>query len=388
MGTWGTGLYADDTTSDVRDAWLKKLRLGVPGETATAEMLKDWGGADAEPLFWLALADTQWTWGRLEAHVHKRAQEVLAAGVDLERWEGSKDRSARARVLAALGARLKKKPPPPKPVRVTGDAVAWKRGQLWAYRTLDGKYAAFRIGAFDPTCGMVGAPVTELLDVATDDLPSAAAIAQAELRRARSGYDADGRFGGLAPEHRESPVFGPKVKRLGELPRHRLKRLAGKSEPRPATAETMFIGVPWDSMDQFLANMFDIGAPRLGAVHRWALVDGTAAYTVVEWMEWPKTLPEPQWYLGVLDHSGEADGPTIATANVVCSIIVYGFLPGNAPHEVGYRPRPPGVVETISGAVHKWESLPKLLTQPNKLKAGADAMKAFSAAVAARRPKK
>ena len=62
-------MYANDTACDVRDTWLKKLREGAPGEAATAELLHEWGSPDDDPLFWLALADTQWSWGRLETHV-------------------------------------------------------------------------------------------------------------------------------------------------------------------------------------------------------------------------------------------------------------------------------------------------------------------------------
>jgi hypothetical protein len=368
MGTWGTGLYSDDTASDARDAWLKKLRQGAPGETATAELLKEWDGAEDEPLFWLALADTQWTWGRLETRVRKRAQKVLADGADLELWDGSKDRSARERVLAALAARLKKKPPPPKPVRVTGDAVPWKRGQLWAYRTLDGKYAIFRVGAFDPKCGLVGSPVTELLDVATDDLPSATALASAGLRRARPGYDADGRFAGLAPEHRESPMFEPKVKRRGELPRHRLKRLTFKSEPRPATAETMTIGVAWDAMDQFLSNRFDVGSPRLGAIHQWSRTDGEAAYTVLEWMEWPDTLLEPSWQLGVLECRGrDVSAGTLEKARTVDTFVIHGFLPAGLLREVAFRP--PESPEPFMGPVNSWDEVPRILAETSELQA-------------------
>ena len=82
MGTWGVGLYANDTAADVRDTWLKNLKLGASGEEATAALLQAWG-KDDDPLFWLALADTQWTWGRLEAHVRDRAQQALATDGDL-----------------------------------------------------------------------------------------------------------------------------------------------------------------------------------------------------------------------------------------------------------------------------------------------------------------
>jgi hypothetical protein len=381
MGTWGVGLYANDTACDVRDTWLKKLREGAPSEAATAELLQEWGSPDDDPLFWLALADTQWTWGRLEAHVRDQAERALAAGADLALWEQLKDRAARKRVFDQLAARLKQSPPSPKPIRVRGDAVAWKRGQLWAYRTLDGKYAVFRVCAFDPECGLVGAPVTELLGIVFDDLPAAGSLAHVGPKLARSNYNADGRYDFFEPEHRASPLFEPKVKRRGELPRHRLKKLRAEGEPRAATPTTRTIGVPWDAMDEFLPNMFNVGGPRLGAVHAWSVADGDSAYTVVENMSFPPTLLDTQWQLGVLDCRGSDLGAqAIETANVLCSIIVMGFPPADILREVGYRP--PKAVDPISGAVHKWDSLPGLLANTNGLMAADNAMRAFAAAVA------
>jgi len=379
MGTWGVGLYDNDTASDVRDAWLKKIREGASGEVATKELLGEWSGANDEPLFWLALADTQWTWGRLEAHVREHAERVLAAGADLSLWEQSKDRADRVRVFDILAERLKESPPPPKAIRVVGDTVAWKRGQLWAYRTLDGKYVVLRVAAFDPECGLVGAPVTELLDVVLDDLPPTGALANVGVRSARPDFNASGRYDFLAPEHRASPMFEPKVKRRGELPRHRLKKLRTDGEPRPATTKT--IGVAWDALDEFLPNRFDVGGPRLGAVHGWALADGGTAYTVVERMSWPDTLPATQWQLGVLGCRGaDLDPQTIEAAEVLCSIVVMGFPPAGGLRETGYRA--PKNVDPVSGAVHTWESLPRLLEKTDRLVAADKAMKALFVSVA------
>ena len=39
---------------------------------------------DEGPLFWLALADTQWEYGRLTEPVREKALQLLAQGVDQE----------------------------------------------------------------------------------------------------------------------------------------------------------------------------------------------------------------------------------------------------------------------------------------------------------------
>jgi len=380
VGAWGTGLYDDDTTCDVRDQWLEKLNSGTPAEAATAELIAAWGGAAAEPLFWLALADTQRRWGRLEPEVRQGAERALAAGGGLELWSDSppKARAARKRVLERLAVQLRHPPLPPRPVRVQSEAIAWARGQLWAYQMLDGRHAVLRVAAFDPACGLVGAPVTELLDVALDELPPSRPLADATLRPARRSH-IEGRVDFLAPEHRVSPMFEPKVKQRGELPRARLKKLRAAGEPRPATAETRTFGVAWSAFDQFLANMFDLGAPRLGTIHGWQTPEGGRRYTVLEWMEWSSDTV-PNWQLGVLDDS-DPTSAGLAVAPVRCSVLVRGFLPATL-EAVGHR-TPANPVPAASGAVHDWAAVPALLGNPEKLVA---VSRAFSALLA--RPRK
>jgi hypothetical protein len=134
MGTWGVKLYDNDDACDVRDFWLTALRQGASADEAMDETLKVWGKDDA-PLIWLALADTQWTWGRLDARVLKRAQDALAAGGDLVLWDDPKDRAARRRVFDRVAARLKQPPPAPKQI-----VARWAReagGDITVFLGLD-----------------------------------------------------------------------------------------------------------------------------------------------------------------------------------------------------------------------------------------------------------
>ena len=69
MGAWGTSLYANDYASDIRGDYVDKLKRGKSNEEATQELIKAnqeiMGDIEEEPLFWFALADTQWNYGRL-----------------------------------------------------------------------------------------------------------------------------------------------------------------------------------------------------------------------------------------------------------------------------------------------------------------------------------
>lgn len=81
MGTWGNGLYQNDVAEDVRDYYIDKLKKGEKEEKITIEMteifqsfLSDY---DDAPYFWLALADTQWEYGRLEKCVLDHALKYI-----------------------------------------------------------------------------------------------------------------------------------------------------------------------------------------------------------------------------------------------------------------------------------------------------------------------
>ena len=77
MGAWGAGLYENDTALDVKDEFEKLFNDGkgvqeiTDGLTAEFESIMDC--ADEAPLFWLALADTQWKFGVLLPTVKENA---------------------------------------------------------------------------------------------------------------------------------------------------------------------------------------------------------------------------------------------------------------------------------------------------------------------------
>ena len=93
MGAWGTGLYANDTTCDVRSTYMDFLQEQLSNQEAyekTYEMYKDCiGDIDEEPLFWFALAETQWKVGRLMPEVKVKALEWIEKEGGVLLWEDS-----------------------------------------------------------------------------------------------------------------------------------------------------------------------------------------------------------------------------------------------------------------------------------------------------------
>jgi hypothetical protein len=64
MGAWETALFSDDTACDVRDSYTDLVGDGLIGSEATKTLLREWATSlndpDESPVFWLALAATQW----------------------------------------------------------------------------------------------------------------------------------------------------------------------------------------------------------------------------------------------------------------------------------------------------------------------------------------
>lgn len=148
MGAWGTSLYANDTTSDIRGDYIDKLRRGKTNEQATQELIDEYheimGDEEEEPLFWFALADTQWNYGRLLPEVKEKALFFLSENHELERWNasGPKMIAAWKKTLKDLQEKLCLPQPPEKKVsKYRLYRCPWKLGDVFAYR-LSGEYSA------------------------------------------------------------------------------------------------------------------------------------------------------------------------------------------------------------------------------------------------------
>lgn len=95
MGSWGTAVYANDTSSDVRDMCNEVYPL-VGIEKGTQLILEEYAeivnsdSADNDCAdFWFALADWQWKHGILTDEVKAKAVALLDAHTGIEEWEES-----------------------------------------------------------------------------------------------------------------------------------------------------------------------------------------------------------------------------------------------------------------------------------------------------------
>jgi hypothetical protein len=147
MGAWGPGLYQDDVAEDVKTEYVNLLKSGISNQEATERLIKDnqlvITDSDNAPIFWFALADTQWKLGRLLPQVKDKALEYLINGDNLRIWEhqDKKEVKYRKKVLQNLEEQLKS--PMPEERKITKYKYfkcKWKIGDTFAFR-LESEYA-------------------------------------------------------------------------------------------------------------------------------------------------------------------------------------------------------------------------------------------------------
>ena len=244
MGTWGTAIFSDDTASDVRDDYRELVGKGLSGTEATDRLIREWGDhPDDAPVFWLALAVTQWRCGRLEQRVKDMALKVIEDGSNLERWEEDAtplDVKKRKAVLEALRLQLESPQPPEK--RIPQPFVStceWEVGELISYRLKSGMLVIFRVIGYHIDKGGKD-PVCEMLDWLGTEIPSKLVLAQLGIKH-----------GGI---HTSQFLVGAVSKR--EFPKDRVERLNIKLKPSQKSGG--FSVYLWGYLDMFLEKDFGL----------------------------------------------------------------------------------------------------------------------------------
>jgi hypothetical protein len=193
MGTWGTGLYSDDTACDVRNDYKDILGEGMAEPEATERLIEQWKDALSDPdsasVFWLALADVQWTLGRLQEKVKREALAVIEDGSDLARWlPDRKLERQRKAVLERLRQKLNSAQPAEKKVKKRYvDSTDWNLGDVYSLRLRSGKLALLHVIGFHQDRGGRG-PVCEILEWTGEKPPEKRAISKMKYRFAQEPY--------------------------------------------------------------------------------------------------------------------------------------------------------------------------------------------------------
>ena len=137
MGAWGAGLYENDTALDVKDEFEKLFNDGKSVQEITDGLTEEYESimdcADEAPLFWLALADTQWKFGVLLPKVKENAlrwiNELKSQTAD------TPDGERQGKALDDLQTKLLSPlPPVKKPKKKRIYKCEWKIGDVFAYQ--------------------------------------------------------------------------------------------------------------------------------------------------------------------------------------------------------------------------------------------------------------
>ena len=184
MGAWGTSLYANDTTLDIKDFYMSLLRNETSNEEAlklTLEQFDDLIGAEEEPLLWFALSETMWQVGRMTAEIKAKALDWIDKDGYMDAWEdNSKSIEGWRKTIGKLKTKLEspmrsekkiKKPTVPK-------QDLWNLGDIYAYKLheeyskkngIEGKYIVVqKIGigkSLDPVSYPEGAEPPILMQI-------------------------------------------------------------------------------------------------------------------------------------------------------------------------------------------------------------------------------
>lgn len=141
MGMWGFELYQNDTSQDVKDEFEKLYNTGNTVQDITDKLTEDYksvmGDIDEEPLFWLALADTQWNLGVLLPCVKEKALYWIDKDSDLFNRQtiDMSIKVKRRKTLDELKTKIfSPQPPAKKAVKKRVYKCQWKLGDVFAYK--------------------------------------------------------------------------------------------------------------------------------------------------------------------------------------------------------------------------------------------------------------
>jgi len=177
LGVWGTSIFSDDLACDIRSRYRDLVGGGYTGQQATDTLLEEYrevlDDPEVAPLFWLALAATQWRCGRMEPMIQVKALEAIDSGSDLVRWQEDPQLFIkRQAVLRNLRVILLSPQPPQKKIRKKfHNTCEWEIGEIIGYRLPSGALAIFRV--IDHFVDMGGtSPIFEVLDWDGQEIPT------------------------------------------------------------------------------------------------------------------------------------------------------------------------------------------------------------------------
>jgi hypothetical protein len=197
MGAWGVGVRDDDFVRDVEGLFEDCLKDGGTVEEATSRVHQRFGGASDDeedgPLYWIAVADMQWTYGRVQPAVLSRVTEIVEGNLGMERWGEPTETAYQQRRTVLREFLGKISAPNPKPARPPKRIVRkpkFQAGDCLSIRLEDGRYGAGLVLATDHSEPEQGMDLVGDLDYLADAPPSLDVFeGRSWLRPTHPGWD-------------------------------------------------------------------------------------------------------------------------------------------------------------------------------------------------------
>ena len=106
MGTWGTAIFSDDYTADIKREYQALISCGVPMKEALDKTIEYFQvNVSDDPRFWFAIASIQCKYNILDDEVRAVTLEILNNGGDLDEWDND-NAAKRRKVLSELQKKL------------------------------------------------------------------------------------------------------------------------------------------------------------------------------------------------------------------------------------------------------------------------------------------
>jgi hypothetical protein len=175
MGTWGTALYSNDTSCDVRDMCNEVYPL-VGIEKGTQLILEEYADIVSSDIidndyadFWYALADWQWKHGILTDEIKNKTISLLKEHTGIDEWEGS-DIKKRLTVMDKLLDQLNTPQPEIKIPKPKIAKPKHKPGDIIIVRTCNKDYEYAETVYNIKLCGYTFLYKPEVADIIVDKL--------------------------------------------------------------------------------------------------------------------------------------------------------------------------------------------------------------------------
>jgi hypothetical protein len=152
MGTWGPGIFNNDTALDVEKFFEEALDEGLNLHQANQRVLEIFAqevdDADDGPLIYLALAGLQMQYEDLHLEIRSKTLAILEAGGGMELWEGGRNEAERQQILEQFRWLLSIYPPQseiPRPLAPRRPKQAFGPGDLVHIPLPEGRMAFGRV---------------------------------------------------------------------------------------------------------------------------------------------------------------------------------------------------------------------------------------------------